>query len=66
MMKLTEGGKGLADKFALACGVRSSPDVFVAARIFRYVCAYVCVYEHVYPALCRAGQKARKSYFWLD
>jgi len=35
MQKLNEAGRELAAKFAVACGVRESGDVFQAARIFR-------------------------------
>lgn len=35
LKRLSEGGTVLADKFSLACGVRSNPDVFVAACMFR-------------------------------
>jgi hypothetical protein len=35
MHKLNKGGKELAAKFTVACGVRETHDVFQAARIFR-------------------------------
>ena len=35
MRDLDAGGLELAERFAVACGVRTPPDVFTAARIFR-------------------------------